>query len=185
MILRIGPVGKSTLAAERKESSHATRAENIRNVMMYYKGSPDHEGIFPFRHPQGLTPADGPTTSDLSSLYFAAIFYDIANEAGLGVHKADLLFWKTFSLIDDASYFPMEVFGAKVQEAARLLWPDPKRGGLSLYEEDINDVLTSRGIALNGVSDFRQNLPQSVGPRNPGSATVLLRVSARKTAVHQ
>ena len=50
--------------------------------------------------------------SDLASLYVAAIFYDIANEAGLGVHKADLLIWKTISLITDNVNFPMRAFGA-------------------------------------------------------------------------
>src|SRR5881628_2810141 len=62
----------------------------------------------------------------------------------------------------------MRAFGSKVQEAARALWPDPRpaRAGLSLYEEDIADVLTSRGIPLNGVSNFRSNLPPFIGDSN-------------------
>ena len=118
--------------------------------------------------------------SDLASLYIAAVLYDIANEAGLGLHKTDLLIWKTISLVTDNVNFPMRAFGAKVQEAARALWPDsrPGRAGLSLYEEDINDVLTSRGIPLNGVSDFRTNLPPAVGD------AMTLEINAASKFVH-
>ncbi len=75
-------------------------------------------------------------------------------------------------LVTDNVNFPMRAFGAKVQEAARALWPDPRpaRAGLSLYEEDINDVLTSRGIPLNRVSDFRTNLPLALQPSLTGGS---------------
>ena len=108
---------------------------------------------------------DGPLGSDLAALFIAAIFYDIAYEAGLGAHKADLLMWKRISLITNNTNFPMRAYGATVQQAARALWPDPRpgRAGLSLYEEDIVDVLTSRGIPMNGVSNFRTNLPVAIG----------------------
>jgi hypothetical protein len=133
--------------------------------MMFDEANTTKDGVFPYSWPSGLTGDDGPTTSDLASLYFAAIFYDLANDAGLGVHKADLLIWKTISLITNNVTFPMRAFGAKVQEAARALWPDPRpgRAGLSRYEEDVADVLTSRGIPLNGVADFRTNLPVAIG----------------------
>ena len=141
------------------------QAENICNVMMFDEANTTKDGVFPYSWPSGFGGTDGPTTSDLAALYFAAIFYDLANDAGLGVHKADLLIWKTLSLITDNVNFPMRAFGAKVQEAARALWPDPRpgRAGLSRYEEDVADVLTSRGIPLNGVADFRTNLPVAIG----------------------
>lgn len=136
---------------------------NLRNVMMFDEGNVSGDGVFPFRSPAGKNHNDGPTGSDLSAFHLAAIFYDIAHEAGLGIHKADLLIWKTITLITDNRNFPMRAFGAKIQEAARALWPDPRSGrsGLSLYEEDINAVLTSRGIPLSGVLDFRSNLPSA------------------------
>ena len=141
------------------------KGENIRNVMMFDEANTTKDGVFPFSIPNNFTIMDGPASSDLASLYIAAIFYDIAFEAGLGLHKADLLIWKTISLADNYTNFPMRAFGGKMQQAARALWPDPRPGrtGLSLYEEDINDVLTSRGIPLNGVSDFRTNLPVAIG----------------------
>ena len=150
------------------------KGENVRNVMMFDEANTTRDGVFPYSWPTYAKPQpeavpftsnDGPTGSDLSALFIAAIFYDIAYEAGLGAHKADLLMWKSISLITNNTNFPMRAYGATVQQAARALWPDPRpgRAGLSLYEEDIVDVLTSRGIPMNGVSDFRTNLPVAIG----------------------
>lgn len=141
------------------------KARSVRNVMMFDEANTTKDGVFPYVHPSTTTSDDGPVGSDLACLYIAAIFYDIANDAGLGFHKADLLIWKTISLITNNVTFPMRAFGATVQEAARALWPDlrPGRAGLSRYEEDVADVLTSRGIPLNGVADFRTNLPVAIG----------------------
>lgn len=150
------------------------QAESVRNVMMFDEANTTRDGVFPFAAPSTVSSSgsDGPLSSDLACLYVAAIFYDLANDAGLGVHKADLLIWKTISLITNNVTFPMRAFGAKVQEAARALWPDPRpgRAGLSRYEEDVADVLTSRGIPLNGVADFRTNLPVAIG--NPSELDV-------------
>ena len=143
------------------------KGENIRNVMMFDEANLTKDGVFPFTPPAGTSSADGPVASDLAAMYVAAIFYDIANEAGLGLYKADLLFWKTISIITNApDNYSMRQFGADMQQAARALWPDPRPGrtGLSVYEEDVLDVLTSRGIPMNGVSNFRTNLPAAVGP---------------------
>ena len=141
------------------------RGENLRNVMMFDEANTSRDGVFPFTSPSGKNNLDGPVGSDFSALFIAAIFYDIAYEAGLDAHKADLLMWKSISLITNNATFPMRAYGATVQQAARALWPDPRpgRSGLSLYEEDIVDVLTSRGIPMNGVSDFRTNLPPVIG----------------------
>ena len=143
------------------------KAEDVRNVMMFDEANTSKDGVFPYTTPTWISTSgnDGPNGSDLACLYIAAIFYDLANDAGLGMHKADLLIWKTLSLITNNVTFPMRAFGAKVQEAARALWPDPRpgRAGLSRYEEDVADVLTSRGIPLNGVADFRTNLPVAIG----------------------
>jgi hypothetical protein len=133
------------------------QGENIRNVMMFDEANTTKDGVFPFVHPAGMNSEYGPVGSDLSALYIAAIFYDIAYEAGLGAHKADLILWKTVSVITNSSYFPMRAFGAAVQQATHALWPDGR------YDQDVSDVLTSRGIPLNGVADFRENLPAAIG----------------------
>jgi hypothetical protein len=142
------------------------KGENIRNVMMFDEANTTKDGVFPYTIPSGNINLDGPAAADLAALFIAGTLYDIANEAGLGLHKTDLLIWQTISLSSNYVTFPMRAFGAKVQEAARALWPDPRpgRAGLSLYEEDVADVLTSRGIPLNGVADFRTNLPPAIGP---------------------
>ena len=141
------------------------KGNNIRNVMMFDEANTSSDGVFPFTYPSGLVSEDGPVGKDLATLYIDGILYDIANEAGLGLHKTDLLIWKSISLISNNVAYPMRSFGATVQQAARALWPDPRpgRAGLSLYEEDLNDVLTSRGIPVNGVADFRTNLPVAIG----------------------
>ena len=160
------------------------KARNVRNVMMFDEANTTKDGVFPFVWPSGNTADDGPVSSDLSALYFSAIFYDIANESGLGVHKADLLIWKTISLITNNVTFPMRSFGATVQQAARALWPDPRpgRAGLSLYEEDIVDVLTSRGIPMNGVTDFRTNLPPAISGFNDATGAAQSLASAHPSA---
>ena len=121
------------------------KGNNIRNVMMFDEANTSSDGVFPFTYPSGLVSEDGPVGKDLATLYIDGILYDIANEAGLGLHKTDLLIWKSISLISNNVAYPMRSFGATVQQAARALWPDPRpgRAGLSLYEEDLNDVLTS------------------------------------------
>jgi hypothetical protein len=123
------------------------------------------DGVFPFSIPGGFTQLNGPAGAQIAGMFFAAVFYDIANEAGLGVYKADQIAWKMVSLITNNTQFGFADFGRTVQQAARALWPDPRpgRAGLSLYEEDLVDVLTSRGIPMNGVSDFKTNLPAAIG----------------------
>ncbi len=142
------------------------RGQNISNVMMFNAAETDAEGVFPFTVAENVTSYDGPVASDLAALYFGAIFYDIANESGLGLYKTDLLIWKTLSLVtNDPNSLSMVQFGAYVQQAARLLWPDLREAysGMSLYENDLVDVLASRGIPMNGVSDFQSNLPPYIG----------------------
>ena len=144
------------------------KGQSVRNVMMFDEANTSRDGVFPYTYPSRLGNLDGPVSSDLSSLYLAAIFYDIANEVGLGIHRADLLIWKSISLTTGPP-LSMRTYGSKIQEAARQLWPDarPGREGKSRYEEDINDVLTSRGIPLNGVADFRTNLPPTFAVNSP------------------
>jgi hypothetical protein len=161
------PIGPSTPPGS-ADHIPCDKGESVRNVMMYddnnnfSQGNFSVPGVFPFEQPFGFDGFNGPEGSDLSALFVAAVFYDIAHEAGLGIHKSDLLIWKTISLIDVVTNFPMRTFGAKIQEASRLLWPDG--GGMSIYEDDIVDVLTSRGIPMNGAADFKDNLPTALGP---------------------
>ena len=95
---------------------------------MMYDEAVGPDGVFPFLGPSDLNSFDGPLGSDWSALYVCAIFYDIAFEAGLGFDKANRLFWKSISLINDSSYLPMKDFGEKILEAARFFWPDPRPG---------------------------------------------------------
>jgi hypothetical protein len=155
------------------------KGSSVRNVMMFKETQTDRNGVFPFVRPNDTYTfnfIDGPIGSDLSAMYIAAIFYDISVEAGLGDDKADQLIWKTISIIDDRLYLPMRMFGRKVQDAARQLWPDANNPGQSIYEQDIHDVLISRGIAVDaplpgepgevaiGSADFNLSLPPSIGP---------------------
>jgi hypothetical protein len=161
------PTGGPATPPASAENIPCDKGQNIKNVMMYddnnnfISGNFTVPGVFPFKHSFGFEGIDGPQGADLAAMFIAAVFYDIANEAGLGIHKSDLLIWKTISLIDNITNFPMRTFGAKIQEAARLLWPDG--GGMSIYEDDIVDVLTSRGIPMNGAAVFTTNLPPVIG----------------------
>lgn len=156
-----------------KHTIPCLRGVTARNVMMYDRNDFSLDSIVPFyerpssQRPDGtwerVTTYDGPVQGGATGLYFAAIFYDIANEAGLGVHRADLLIWKTFSLIQNSDVFSMEEFGATVLAAAEALWGER-------YTADVAEVLRSRGISLpvlpNGEDDqgdFRRNLPRPVG----------------------
>jgi len=155
------------------------KGQAIRNVMMFDEVQVDKNGVFPYSLPTVnyvFDDIDGPGGSDLAAGFFAAVFYDISHEAGLGDQKADLLAWKTISLINNRDYFPMREFGSTVIQAARLLWPGTEQAGpehtppgletdmMSMYETDIADVLVSRGIPLYGVGNFRDNLPPALGP---------------------
>lgn len=126
--------------------------------------------LFPFLVRSGVgTGHFGPQNGSLGGMFIAAVFYDISNEVGLGDFKADQLFWKTISLIDPAQSISMTTFGQRVQAAARSLWPTPGNPALSLYEQDLVDVLSSRGIRMNGVANFTDNIPAAIGTAaNPG-----------------
>lgn len=143
------------------------KGTNVRNAMMFNEADWSKNGVLPFYSlPRDLTKYDGPVSSDLAAQYFGAIFYDIANEAGLGVHKADLLFWKTLSLIVNIENFTMRDFGSKILDATEALqgkWKDLD------YTRYVADVFRSRGIPLNGEAVFTDGLPAMVGG-NFGSA---------------
>ena len=147
------------------------QSASIRNVMMYDEANTTADGVFPFSRPTGSNYNNGLIGSDLAGQFFAAIFYDLANDSGLGLHKADLLHWKTISLVTQdvsggsSTPYTMRNFALTLQQAARALFPDPRVGhaGQSLYEKQILDVLTSRGIPVNGVANFRNNLPAAIG----------------------
>lgn len=143
------------------------RGRNIDNVMMYEQGNNSGDQVFPFdnAYPGQLTQEDGPRLSDAGSLYFAAVFYDLELEAGLGWQRANLLFFKTLSEVTNTQQISMSQFGNLVMHSARLLWPDTN--GLSRYERPIASVLTSRGIPLYGA-------PNIVSATYPSSAETIL-----------
>ncbi len=152
------------------------KGQCISNVMMFDEANTTANGVWPFQTSYAVqSVADGPGGGELAGMYMAAVFFDIANEQGLGVTNTDLLFWKTLSLItngvpqygDSSTYLSMRQYGALIQQAARLLWPNPTNPAVSLYENDLLGVMTSRGIPLNGVSDFRSNLPPAILVNSP------------------
>jgi hypothetical protein len=135
-----------------------TKGRNLRNVMMAdVPSNTSRDGVFPFSMPGNLLNVDGPVPDQMSAMYIAAIFYDIANEAGLGVYKADQIFWKSISTITNNQTFTLKDLGATVQAATHALWPDDR------YALDVADVLASRGIPVNGATDFHSNLPGPIG----------------------
>ena len=136
-----------------------TKGKNLRNVMMAdVPSNTSADGVFPFSLPSGFSNLQGPTGADLAGMFIGAVFYDIANEAGLGGYKADQIAWKTISLITNNTNFTIKDFGTTVQAATHDLWPDDR------YLNDVADVLASRGIPVNGATDFHTNLPPAVGP---------------------
>lgn len=157
------------------------KGPSVRNVMMFDPDLTNQDSVFPFNMPSysdgtSFDGVDGPTNSDIAAMYFAAIFYDISNEAGLGDVKANQIFWRTLYTIDDAFNLNMNAYGEKVMDAVRFLWPDGNGG--SRYEDDVADVLTSRGIYVergngdadgDGDVDFRDNLPQAIGDYAAGT----------------
>lgn len=139
----------------------------------------DDTMLFPYRvRPQVPASSNvGPTTNaGLSGMYIAALFYDISHEVGLGDEKADKLFWKTLSLLNPSQPVSMTTFGSLIQQAARALWPDtrPGRAGFSWYEQDLVDVLASRGIRVNGATNFVNLLPTPVGESGNAGPGALL-----------
>lgn len=94
---------------------------SLRNVLMHDEAVTSGDGVFPDTvYPSGISVTQGPLGSDLAAFFFAGLFYDVAHEAGLGVHKADLLFWKTLSVITDTNSFntyTMRMFGSNVMDA--------------------------------------------------------------------
>ena len=135
----------------------------IDNVMMHDESNTSGDQIFPFKNelPAGRTSDDLPVGTDRAGLYFSAVFYDISNEVGLGDYKADQLLWKTISLITDVDGLSMREFGDLILDAAAALWPNGAGG--SIYDSVLVQVLSSRGIAVNGVATFHDNLPARVG----------------------
>jgi hypothetical protein len=136
------------------------KGDNLRNVMMAdVPGNTSASGVFPFSIPAGFSGgATGPAGAQLAGMFIGAVFYDIANEAGLGVYKAHQIAWKMISLITNNRIFTLKDFGATVQAATHTMWPDDR------YGQDVADVLASRGVPVNGATDFHDNLPVAIGP---------------------
>jgi hypothetical protein len=168
--------------------SACNKGLNIENVMMYLDSADpalnnptnaswpstnsDDTLLFPYgtnytgtgiRAPIGSVEHFGPRNALLGGMFVAGVFYDIAREAGLGDQKAHLLFWKTMSLIDPGVAIDMTTFAARVQQAARALFPSTSNPALSWYEQDLVDVFASRGVKVNGVANFLDNVPLPLG----------------------
>jgi hypothetical protein len=99
--------------------------QTVRNILLY-DGSFSHpRTTFPFRKPpqffNGGGQYDGPAGSDWSALFFAGLFYDLSKEAGLGDRNADLLFWKTVSMIENPTQLSMNQFGQNLKGGSNLM----------------------------------------------------------------
>jgi len=155
------PCGSSASASR----PYCDAGENINNVMTMdeVRGS----GVaapwfFPFKGAGYGSPYAEYTESDLGGTFIASIFYDIAERAGLGGARADLLFWKALSMINRTDKMPMRRYGQIIQEAARALWPDPQNSYLSIYEEMIRHSLLAKGIAVDATF-YCADLPDIYG----------------------
>ncbi len=147
----------------RNGSLPCDKGRNIRNVLLYDSSLSHPRTTFPFKKPpqffNGAGQYDGPAGSDLSALFFAGLFYDLSKEAGLGDRNADLLFWKTVSMIDNPTQLSMNQFGQKVLDAAAVLFPESGNTGKSIYDDEIKMTLYSRGITLNDSLAISDVLP--------------------------
>ncbi|MEI2725532.1 MAG: hypothetical protein V9H26_19035 [Verrucomicrobiota bacterium] len=150
------------------------KGNNIRNVLMHDENNATKTELIHSHlwFTVFLGSYDGPVDWDLAGIYFGAIFYDISQEVGLGDAKANLLIWKTISIIDVCGTFTMRQFATYVLTAANLLWPDAAHPGQSIYDAQLKDVLRSRGIAIGAEADFRVNLPSPIGPTRKVSANL-------------
>ena len=113
--------------------------------------------------PSGRTTDDLPADADRTGLYFAALFYDISTEGGLGDYKADQLLWKTISLITDVDSLSMREFGDLMLDAAAAMWPDAADPTQSIYHDILVQVMASRGIPTGGAATFQDLLPAAIG----------------------
>ncbi len=140
---------------------------NLKNVMMFDEAVSNADGVFPY-HQAGQNPwtgwqfGQGPSDEEIAALFFNGVLYDIEYELGLGTEKTAQLLWKSISLITNGSTYTVRNWGATLQQAARELWPVPGNPSQSIYENSLKELLASRGIPLNGLPDFRTNLPTAV-----------------------
>jgi hypothetical protein len=136
--------------------------------------------LFPFRIRAGVPENyNGPKGGELAGMFIAGLFYDLSHDVGLGDEKASMIFWKTMSMIDPGAPISKSQFGALVQLASRELFPSTTRLGQSWYEADLIEALAARGIRVNGVTNFTDNLAAPIGiPSNPGPGTLTTPSSA-------
>ncbi len=105
------------------------------------------------------SPTAVPVLSDDVGLMLTAIFYDLADDFGLGFPAVDRLLVKSVSLIDRVEPFHMRYFAHLVREAARRLWPDSTNpiadpipgyaAYYSLFEDQIRLAFLRRGIPID------------------------------------
>lgn len=156
------------------------RGYDIDNVMMATQANPYPSGYIPaalmpqqslFTYPFSLGTVGGngkvyPAGQEKTALFFAALFYDFANEVGMGWTNAARLWFQKLHRID-GNDIRLEDYGATIMMAAEDLWPSAQ---YPLLHEALFQAITSRGIPLNGVQYFWENLPPTIGePANfPG-----------------
>ena len=155
------PCGSAAAASR----PYCDAGQNINNVMTMdeVRGTGVAAAwFFPFKGAGYASPYAEYTESDLGGTFIASIFYDIAQRAGLGSARADLLFWKTLSLIKRTDKMPMRLYGHIIQDAARKLWPVPQNPSQSIYEEMIRHSLLMKGIAVDATF-FCADVPDIYG----------------------
>jgi len=139
-------------SAASNASPYCDAGEDINNVMTMdeVRGvGQSAPWFFPFKGAGYGTPYAEYAESDLGGTFIASIFYDIAQRAGLGAARADLIFWKALSMINRMDKMPMRRYGQIIQEAARSLWPDSQDPTQSVYEEVLRHTLLTKGIAVD------------------------------------
>jgi hypothetical protein len=149
-------------------------ANNSDDTLLFPYGTNYGTNQYGIRNAFGGVEHYGPHNAELGGMFIAGLFYDISKEVGLGDYKADQLFWKTISLLDPSVAIDMTTFAVRVQQAARALFPNTSNPALSWYEQDIVDVFASRGVKMNGVTNFLDNVPPAIGmTANPGPGSLI------------
>ncbi|MEM7807140.1 MAG: dockerin type I domain-containing protein [Planctomycetota bacterium] len=135
------------------------------NSMMFDENNTSGDQIYPYDNslPFGLTDDDYPDGTDRMGLFLSAMWWEMANDAGLGDETVDKIVWKTLSLLPDVDMYAMRQFGDLMLTAAAELFPDPTDATRSIYHGAMVQVMASRGIAVDGAGVFQDNLPTAIG----------------------
>lgn len=138
-------------------SFSCSSTSNIDNVGTY-NGDQPNPATYPFYPKDNQNSPNNLKT--IHDHFFPAIIYDLSHGMGLGDQNTSLIFWKTLGYITNSHVYPMPSFAADLLRASRELYPDSKSlAGQSLFEEGWVQILSARGMPLQGRSPLDNLLP--------------------------